>query len=239
MLLETISKRYSAKVYEDRAVEDEKVSYVLDCAMKAPSKQSVYAYEIFVLGNSDKAKDIKEWLFWEESWCVNGKLSTLLKTDESENPQKKMNGQYNAPVLLVWVTRDPDEQHITSSRHGRNVVHKSYSEKKTIDITVSASFAMLAAEEQGLNTCFAKCHNEYNLAERLGRPGQRAELGVGFGYAVPHNKGSEITGKQDFPIYKDGKQFGATCKNLDTSFPTEWHYSRKFRPDLNKLVVNV
>ena len=87
---EILTNRFTAKWCSDKKVDDEKLQYVLDCAYLAPSKRSEYDYEILVLGDSPKAKEIKDWLYWENSWCYKGERAP---EGVDGTPDRRYNGQ--------------------------------------------------------------------------------------------------------------------------------------------------
>ena len=68
MLKDLLEKRFTAKHWSNNPIDKEKLDYVLDCAYLSPSKRSSYDYEILVLDNNPKAKEIKDWIYWENSW---------------------------------------------------------------------------------------------------------------------------------------------------------------------------
>ena len=73
MLKDLLEKRFTAKWWSDKPVEKEKLDYILDCTYLAPSKNGKWKFEIFVLGNSEKANEIKQWLYWENTYCLDMK----------------------------------------------------------------------------------------------------------------------------------------------------------------------
>lgn len=230
MLRDIIKNRYSARTFLDREIEQDKIDYILECATTAPSKQGLYPYKIFVLGTSEEAQKIKDWLFWENTWCVNG-LRAVPEDKDSTN--KRFNGQYKAPLVLVYVAYPPDAV--------ENHVHPDYlkdflknsKDKINTDATVSASFAMLAAEEQGLRTCFGKCHDEKLVSEKLGLK-SKAVIVVGMGYAEDYTEEVEYMGQE---VYKDNILQGYQPKNLPQNTVVPDHYDRQRKPD--NIIVKV
>ena len=224
MLIDVISKRYSARIWDDKDVEQSKVNYILDCAYNAPSKQCVYPYEILVLGNSEKAKTIKDWLYWNDTWCVDGERAVYKKR---KSPEKRFNGQYRAPILLLWSFKPISDSHKNSNHY--NFHPKQLDVGHEVDMAVSASFAMLAAEEQGLATCFGRCHSVEMKHELLTGT---IPLALGIGYATPTTKTDSIIE----PVYKDERLEGYDGRNTLQSFPIEKHDVRIRKPSFDKII---
>lgn len=224
MLQNIINNRYSARNFDDTEIESKKIDYILDCALKAPSKQSLYPYKIYILGNSKKAKKFKNYLFWQDTWCSKGN-----RADSSDKTpdNTRFNGQYNAPLLLLYAHRQfTDLVHTPLDAFGYR------QESDLIDMTVSASFAMLAAEEQGLKTCFGKCHSEEYIDTVLGKGKIKIGLALGIGYATAVPNDSMMIR----PIYdKKNHLHGYDTNNLDQSYPLENHNVRQNKPDINDL----
>lgn len=225
MILDLIKNRYSARKFTDQPIEQEKIEYIIECAYNAPSKQSIYPWTLYVLGESPTAKGFKEWLFWEDTWCYRGKRA-LLEARKSDD--KRFNGQYKAPLLLMWGYRN-----ISSKDHeGHDYwkFYKSGSRQDIMDITVSASFALLAAEELGLRTGFGGCHSDTYEDTPLGKD-INIVLALGIGYAEEDNSLPMIT-----PIERNGKMHGYDTKNMGQTYPIEHHCHRSIKPSKEQLV---
>lgn len=219
-----IKKRITTKNWNDIPLEQHKIDYILDCATNAPSKQSLYNYRIVVLGNSEKAIDVKTWLFQSDTWCDNkgnrlGKASTM----------RNYNGQYKAPLVLVWLQK---EQDYNKSNTNKKLKRHQTQETDLVDITVSASFAMLAAEEQSLQTGFGRCHGVTELAKKLGYSGSRAELVLGIGYGTDHS----LSDNHDKLIVynKKGNMMGYNDKNIPADAPGVKRRANK--PTMEELI---
>ena len=156
MLKDIIYNRYSGRIWDEKSVDQKQISYILDCALKAPSKQCMYPYEIHVITDSQEGKDFKEFLFWNDTWCADGLRAN---PEQVYSTDKRYNGQYRAPVLLCWTNRTPDLNISNESIAFKNKEDWAR-EQALVDATVSSSFAMLAAEELGLQTSFGRCHTE-------------------------------------------------------------------------------
>jgi len=205
MLRDIIKNRYSARTFLDIEIEQDKINYILDCATHAPSKQCHYPYYISVLKDSEKSKNIKEWLYWQNTWCVD---KIRANPTEINSERKRFNGQYKAPLVLVW-SRD-----------------KEFDKDNALaDIMVSASFAMLAAEEQGLATCFGRCHDDKQLSIKL-ETQHPSKIALGIGYAETNDLADELW----FPVIKDKKVQGFEHENVSQNYPLDKHLSRQQKP---------
>ena len=223
MLKDIIKKRYSAKFFSNNLIEQEKIDYILDCALNAPSKQSLYPYQILVLHNSSAAIDFKNYLFWNDTWTNNNSRINGYKRTAKNT---RFNGQYRAPLVFLYAHRIPTNLTFTPGdiNTNRDVLD-------SIDMTVSASFAMLAAEEQGLQTCFGKCHSDEYVNTVLGTGSVRIGLALGIGYATVRNNKS-----MSRPVYDNKNRLqGYDTANIDQTFPIKSHNVRRNKPNIDKL----
>ena len=230
MIKNIIDKRYSARIFHDTVISREKANYILDCALKAPSKQSVYPYKIYVLGNSKRAIKFKNWLFWHDTWCADG----VRANEENRTPENtRFNGQYNAPLLFLYAHRESNDlNHVPLDQ--TQFAWKQ--EADLIDMTVSASFAMLAAEEQGLRTCFGRCHSYEYIDTILGEGSIKIGMALGMGYADSVDNKSKMT----TPIRDTvGLLQGYETNNLEQTYPIEKHNVRQNKPKINELFTFV
>lgn len=225
MILDLIKNRYSARKFTDQLIEQEKIEYIIECAYNAPSKQSMYPWTLYVLGNSPTAKNFKEWLFWEDTWCYKG---NRVPYESRKSDDKRFNGQYRAPLLLMWALRDADLTH-KDQDHWKT--YRSDSRQDIQDVTVSASFALLAAEELGLKTCFGGCHSYTYEDTPLGNNKINVVLALGIGYAETDNTIPMLT-----PIERKGKLQGYDTKNMSQAYPIEHHCHRSIKPSKKQLV---
>ena len=197
MLKELLEKRFTAKWWSDKPVEKEKLNYVLDCALNVPSKQCSFDYEICVLGDSEKSKEIKDWIFWENSYCIDG-----TRVKEGPIGNRRYNGQCRAPIVLAFIGKREKVSY-------KNDVPRIDDNDLCRDIMVSATTAMLAAEEQGLNTGFQGCMGELAIAKKLNKKGFCYIL-LGMGYIDKFDT-ETISDKQHFAgrlVYKDDIKHG-------------------------------
>jgi nitroreductase len=227
MINDLIKNRYSARTWTNQEIDDYKTNYIVEAACNAPSKQSLYPWKLYILGDSEESKKFKEWLFWEDTWCVNGERAN---PKDRKSPEKRFNGQYRAPLLLLWAHRDLDPEKHKDENYWN--YYRAYTqEQNLIDMTVSASFAMLAAEEQGLRTSFGRCHSwefEHKIFD-----GGKAIIGIalGIGYAEEHKDYDTMI----YPVTKNKRLEGYETKNLSQNFPLKKHNIRKNKPDIKQI----
>ena len=187
MLKELLEKRFTAKWWSDKLVEQEKLDYVLDCILQCPSKNGKYDFDLFILGNSKKSYEIKQWLYWENTYCLDE-----IRAKKGPIGNRRYNGQVLSPIVLIWVAKNNERDAVK-------------------DCLVSSSIAMIAAEEQNLNTGFNGCLGEIHTAEKLGVKGH-AIIALGLGYI------DKIDDKLRRDVYKDsvlhGFDFGNVRKDI-------------------------
>lgn len=152
-----LQNRFTAKWWDyTRPIEAEKIAELYECIRLAPSKNGDYCFEIYAFGNSAQDAEFKQWLYWENTYCldtIRGKKGPGLR---------RYNGQVIAPLVLMWVATDNH----TDTRH---------------DCIVSSTVAMLSAESLGLQTGFNGCIGEKEIAEKLNLSGLPImTLGVGY-----------------------------------------------------------
>lgn len=174
---------------------------ILESAFSSPSKQSKYNYTIFVFTDSDQGREFKEWFYWENTACldtVRGKQGDGLR---------RYNGQVLAPVYLLWIAKN----HTNETRD---------------DCIVSATVAMIAAEELGLQTGFCGCIGPEEIQNKFGISGISV-ISIGIGHASSDNKESR-------KVYKEGVEMGFDLSNSDPNLKT--HHVRKNKPDFDDLI---
>lgn len=224
MIRDLVNNRYSARIWLDNPIEQEKIDYIIECAFKAPSKQSLYPWTMFVLGEDPKAKEFKNWLFWEDTWCYKGERA---KPAGKHSNDKRFNGQYRAPLLLLWAHRDLNpEQH--KDQHYWEHYWPYAQQQNLVDMTTSASFALLAAEELGLRTCFGRCHSWEYTDTVLGEGRINVDLALGIGYAEEHDYSQNLSSL--WPVERNGRLEGYDTRNLDQNYPNPNHYRSKKPP---------
>jgi nitroreductase len=202
MLKKHLSERFTAKWWDPLPVDSGSLKYVLDCAYFAPSKQGRYNYKIYVLGDTEKSKEFKNWLYWENTWCLD-----KIRGKEGEG-LKRFNGQVIAPVVLMWVA-DNDGSETRD------------------DCLVSASVAMCAALEKGLQTGFNACLGSNEISEKLSITG-KAIVCLGLGHATPDELKSR-------PVYSNDVHVGFDISNTNPKIVDT--YNRVNKPKFHDLMI--
>jgi nitroreductase len=206
-----LEKRFTAKWWDETPVEKEKLNYILETTYLAPSKQGEYQYEIIVVTNSDQGKEIKQWLYWENTWCYEG----CRGKDGADD--KRYNGQVLAPVLLIYLVKDQGNNNI-----------EDLTQRNLIDSVISSTVAMCAAQEVGLSTGFQCTFDGKDIALKLGKKDMICSIMLGIGYATP-----------DFRVrrgvYDDlGNRIGFDYSNTDPSLKIDINRTKK--PSLEGLI---
>ena len=214
MLLDHLRNRYTAKWWDPIPLEDEKTKAIIECAYLAPSKQGNYDFEIAVLTDSPVGKEFKQWLYWDNTACldkVRGKPGEGLR---------RYNGQVLAPVVMIWLAKQFDQ---TVNDYNENEFLRTNN-----DCIISATMAMCQAEELGVNTGFCGCIGGREIADRLNRPKSTAVVSMGFGYATSHNT------NRTMKVYNNNIELGFDLANhhsLIRNIP-----SRINRPEITTMV---
>lgn len=171
MLKDVLRNRFTAKWWKDDPVEQEKLDAVLQAAYLAPVKNGKFDHELLVLTDSAEGKAIKEYLYYDHTWCGDG-----IRNKPGFVGMKRYNGQVIAPVVLLWSANIPPA---TISPVNEN-------EKIRIrdNCLLQAGFAMCAAEEQGLRTGINSTQFGLDVAQHLGIVGKECILSLGIGYAT-------------------------------------------------------
>jgi hypothetical protein len=180
MLKEHLLERITTKWWLPRTVESDKLTQILETARLAPSKQGKFNHKIYVLGTSEESIELKKYLFWEDTYCVDG----IRGSDVPGN--KRFNGQVNAPIVLVWIAKKYSEG------TNWNAAAESNTQRVRDDCIVSATVAMCAAEELGLQTGFCACISAYDFVSKVTgkKPAEVDEIsilamGIGYGFTEP------------------------------------------------------
>jgi len=201
MISDLLKNRFTAKWWKERPVTQSDLDQILSSAFHAPSKQSKYNYKIYVFTDSDLGKELKEWFYWENTACldtVRGKQGEGLR---------RYNGQVLAPIYVLWLADD-------DSLETRD------------DCMVSATVAMLAAEELGLQTGFCGCIGPVEIKEKFSIDG-KAVISLGIGHAVTDSKESR-------KVFRENKEVGFDLSNCDPGFKT--YHVRKNKPPFDELI---
>lgn len=167
MLIEHLKNRFTAKWWDEKEVESDKLKIILESAYLAPSKNGEYKHKIIVLTDSDYGKDFKKWLYYENTWCDEKGRRAV-----SPSKNKRFNGQILAPVVLIYLVEENSHSNL------EDLIKKYYT-----DTIVSATVAMCAAEELGLNTGFNSTLGGKEVSKKLGYENMIATISLGIGYA--------------------------------------------------------
>lgn len=154
-----LQQRFTAKWWRDDSIPTAAAQEILACAYHAPSKQGNYNYTIVALTDTDKGRELKSWLYYNDTTCLD-RVQGLEGTGA-----RRYNGQVQAPLVLVWLAHTP------------------WATAEVNDCHVSATMAMAGAELAGVQTGFCGCLGAETTAAHLGYPQHRAVVSVGFGYA--------------------------------------------------------
>lgn len=199
MNLESIlKKRITAKWWSESLIEENKTKYIFDCIHKSPSKNGKYNYEVIV----SKSQEFKEWLYYENTFC----LDTVRAAKGTGN--KRYNGQVLAPMVLTWIAFDSNRE-------------------SHADCMVSATIAMLAAEEVGLQTGFCSCIDYQKVANKLDRPNKTACVILGIGYI------DKIDNDKIRQVYKKDEHLGFDIANVNPYLSTP---ARLSKPKIYNLI---
>lgn len=208
-----LENRFTAKWWTDDELPMDKVETILECAYQAPSKQGHHEFEIHVLTDSPEGKEFKEWLYYENTACldrIRGKPGKGLR---------RYNGQVLAPVVMIWLAK-------TYAR-SENPYGESSWLRTNNDCIISSTMAMCQAEELGVRTGFCGCLGGREIADKLNRPNHTAIISIGFGYATP----DRMLGRK---VYKNGVEIGFDLSNTVPSIRTA--ENRRRRPPKYSMV---
>ena len=231
-ILKLLQQRYTTKLWQDTPVTDAQLDYVLQCAYLAPSKMAHHSHKIVALTNSVQGREIKDWLFYEHTWAWDGYPAYDIPVGHHSTDARDYNGQYRAPVVLIWLSELKDARRVTVQKQIRDewvqyTVGTPDAYQQRSDIYISATTAMLAAEEQGLRTGYGVCHHQKMVAERLGMPSYHAVVAMGMGYPAD-------TADSEVPVLDaDGCQLGLCVPNTPPGQP---HWNRDDKPTQTQMI---
>lgn len=231
-ILKLLQQRYTTKLWLDTPVTAAQLDYVLQCAYLAPSKMAHHSHKIVAITNSVQGRAIKDWLFYEHTWAWDGYPAYDIPTGHTSTEARDYNGQYHAPVVLIWLSELKNAQRVTVQKQIHNQLLQytvctpdAYQQRN--DIYISATTAMLAAEEQGLRTGYGVCHDHKMVAARVGMPSHYAVLAMGMGSAT-------ISTDLEVPVLNDqGEPLGFCVPNTP---PGAAHWNRDDRPSFQSMM---
>jgi len=214
MLHDYLTNRFTAKWWDPTPLENDKLDLILKCAYLAPSKQGFYDYEIMVITDSEEGKKFKQWMYWENTSCLNKIVGA-----QGEG-LRRYNGQVLAPVLVIWLAKTFGE---TNNQYGESQWLRTNN-----DCIVSATMAMCQATELGVSTGFCGCMIGNQVADKLNKNNATAVISVGFGYATSD---MQINRK----VYDQNNiERGFDLSNIDASI--RYNENRKKRPAFDTII---
>ncbi|MCJ7551848.1 MAG: nitroreductase family protein [Anaerolineae bacterium] len=77
--LELVQKRYSVRAYEDRAVEDEKLAYILEAARMAPTGSNRQAFQLIVVHTKGREAEVKR--LYGQAWFTDAPVVICVCAD--------------------------------------------------------------------------------------------------------------------------------------------------------------
>jgi len=208
-----LETRITARFWDPIPLEDEKLETILECAYQAPSKNGRHEFEIHVITDSVAGKEFKRWLYEENTYCLDG-----VRAKQGAG-LKRFNGQVNAPVLMVWLTKDYPSK--------LDSLGEDNFQRNDRDCIVSATMAMCQAEELNVRTGFCGCLGPKDVAVRLGKPQLKAAIMVGMGYAT-------LDRAPNKSVSKNGTVVGWDLANTTPSIRT--YDNRKNRPGKYSMI---
>lgn len=236
-LLEVLTNRFTTKHWDhDKSVPDDIIEYIKDCIYMAPSKMAAHLHKCVIITDSPEGKKIKDWLFYEKTITSEGRLLE----DGAQSTVFMYNGQYHAPVVIAWL--NPINAASTDTRVYCGISTKvnlpSFQQRQN-DIFISTMAAILAAEEQGVNTGFGSCHNHKAVAERLGFPDYECPIIVGFGYAKDMTELEQEHGVL-IPIFDPANQEQVIGYDATNFVPGHTgNQNRNEKPEKSKIMVTI
>ena len=232
-----LSERYTTKLWQNTPVNESILNYVLDCAYLTPSKMAHHSHKIVAITDSAEGKKIKDWLFYEHTWAWDGHPAYDIPVGHQSDEDRDYNGQYRAPVVLIWLSELKNARRIVVQKEVDGQIQQynvstpdAYQQRS--DIYISATAAMLAAEEQGLRTGYGVCHHNKMVAEHLGMPSYCAVVAMGMGYAAD-DLAAECGGFS-VPVLNDqGERLGFCVANTPPGAP---HWNRDDKPTQPQMI---
>lgn len=212
-----LSTRFTCKHWQDVPVPTHLIEYIADCAYLAPSKLGCREFLTVLITDSPRGKEIKNWLYYGHTFHSKGDRG---RTDK-DSP-RGYNGQYLAPLVVAWLNPFGDDEKtlIKSGDVYLEAKLPGHGVRKN-DIFISSMCAMIAAEEQGLNTGFGSCHDHIEAAKMLGFEGYDCPIMIGVGYAKDMTKEEEKHGVL-IPVYDPAdpsNQIGYDATNFQQGHP--------------------
>lgn len=100
--LELVKSRRSVRKYESRAIEREKIDYIMECARLAPSAVNFQPWRFFLV-ESDEAKSALRGCY-DRDWFASAPLYIVVCADERESWKRAYDGHDHADVDAAIAT---------------------------------------------------------------------------------------------------------------------------------------
>ena len=100
--LELVEARYSSRSYSNRAVEPEKVEYLLECARLAPSAVNFQPWKFVVVESAEKRARLQECYLRE--WFREAPLYIVVCADKAQSWKRKLDGHDHADIDAAIAT---------------------------------------------------------------------------------------------------------------------------------------
>jgi nitroreductase len=163
---EAIRTRRSVRRFQERPVEEEKLSVLLESVRMSPSWANLQCWRFVVVKDKAMREKVSEMSYVESFFSAHGYKA---------NPAKK--GLSEAPVVIV-ACADP-------SQSGALWDQQYY----MTDIGIASQTLMLSARALGLGTVFVGVFDEQKLRELLGIPPEIRIVGLfPLGYPLQEKK---------------------------------------------------
>ena len=95
-LLELIEARYSARAYEQRPVEQEKIDYILECARLAPSAVNFQPWKFIIVESEEKRTALHAG--YAQEWFQQAPLYIVVCGDKSQSWTRKKDSHDHADI---------------------------------------------------------------------------------------------------------------------------------------------
>jgi hypothetical protein len=204
MLKDVLKDRFTAKWWKTDPVEQSKLDAVLQAAYLAPVKNGKYDHEIMVLTDSPEGRAIKEFLYFDNTWCGDG-----IRKKPGFVGIKRFNGQVMAPVVLLWSATIPSST--------KSILNETEKTRIRDNCLLQAGFAMCAAEEQGLRTGINSTQSGIDIARHLGIAGKECILSLGLGYAD-----IEPSKRAEKPVFEGAVSIATHPNDRPKAFPNAY-----------------
>lgn len=94
--LDLVKSRYSSRSYSDRAVESEKIEYLLECARLAPSAVNLQPWHFIVVESEEKRTRLPE--CYKREWLREAPLYIVVCADKSQSWKRRKDNYDHADI---------------------------------------------------------------------------------------------------------------------------------------------